>query len=72
MTDIPANVRRIQERIRIAAERSGRPPDSVRLIAVTKTVSPARIQEAIACGIAEIGENRLQEALPKRESLSDQ
>jgi pyridoxal phosphate enzyme (YggS family) len=72
MTDIAANIRRLRERIRIAAERSGRSPDSVRLIAVTKTVSPSRIQEAVDCGITDIGENRLQEALAKKESLADQ
>jgi pyridoxal phosphate enzyme (YggS family) len=72
MTDIAANVRRIQERIRVAAERSGRAPDSIRIIAVTKTVSPARIREAVACGLTDVGENRLQEALAKQESLADQ
>jgi pyridoxal phosphate enzyme (YggS family) len=41
------------------------------LIAVTKTVSADHIREAAACGIRDIGENRLQEALPKREALRD-
>jgi pyridoxal phosphate enzyme (YggS family) len=41
------------------------------LIAVTKTVPPARIRQAADCGIREVGENRLQEALPKKKALAD-
>lgn len=71
MTDVPQNCRRVLDRIHDAAARSHRDPESIRLIAVTKTVSPERIREAIACGIREIGENKLQEALAKREPLQD-
>jgi len=49
-------------RIAAAAERAGRDPASVRLIAVTKTVPPALIAEAVGAGVTEIGENRVQEA----------
>jgi len=72
MTDIAGNLRRILERIQDAAKRAGRLPDSVRLLAVTKTVSPDRIREAIACGVTHIAENRLQEALLKREALASE
>jgi PLP dependent protein len=72
VTDISGNVRRILERIENAAKRSGRSPDSVRLLAVTKTVSVEHIREAIACGVTDIAENRIQEALPKREALASQ
>jgi hypothetical protein len=41
------------------------------LIAVTKKVSPENIREAAECGIRDAGENRLQEALPKIETLAD-
>jgi PLP dependent protein len=51
--------------------RSGRDPASIKLIAVTKTVEPNSIRQAIECGIGDIGENRLQEALPKFEALAD-
>ena len=34
----------------------------MRLIAVTKTVAPPRIAEAVAAGVTEVGENRVQEA----------
>jgi pyridoxal phosphate enzyme (YggS family) len=65
------NCRRIHDRIHNAAAKSGRDPASIRLIAVTKTVPPEDIREAAECGITHIGENRLQEALPKREALKD-
>ena len=71
MTDFPARYQRVLEAIQDAAVRSGRDPASVQLIAVTKTVSAERIREAVACGIRDIGENRLQEGLPKREALAD-
>jgi len=69
MTDVAANYQRIVERMQQAAARSNRPAASVQLIAVTKTVAPDRIREAISCGVHHIGENRLQEALSKREAL---
>jgi PLP dependent protein len=71
MTDVRENCRRILDRIHNAAAKSGRDPSSVRLIAVTKKVSVERILEAVAAGISDIGENRLQEALPKRLALTD-
>jgi PLP dependent protein len=71
MTDFTARYQRVLGGIQDAAVRSGRDPASIRLIAVTKTVSAERIREAVACGIRDIGENRLQEGLPKREALAD-
>ncbi len=71
MNDVSENCRRIFDRIRKAAGRSGRDPRSVRLIAVTKTVPPDLIRKAAECGVSDIGENRLQEALPKQETLRD-
>jgi PLP dependent protein len=70
MTGIAGNHQRILERIRSAAGRSGRSADSIQLVAVTKTVPADRIQEAADCGIKHVGENRLQEALPKRAALA--
>ncbi len=51
------------------AEKSGRPASSVRLMAVTKTVDDARIIEAIEAGVDIMGENYIQEAKRKIESL---
>jgi len=70
MTDVRENCRRILDRIHSAAAKSGRDPSLVRLIAVTKKVSVEKIREAVAAGISNIGENRLQEALPKRLELT--
>jgi pyridoxal phosphate enzyme (YggS family) len=69
MSHVRDNCLHILDRIQKAALRSGRPAQSVRLIAVTKTVPVERIREAVEAGIDNIGENRLQEALPKREAL---
>ena len=71
MANVRENYIRILERIHAAAARTGRSPETVQLIAVTKTVPPVRMREAIEAGIRHIGENRLQEALPKREALGD-
>ena len=65
------SIRSIQQRIHDAAIRSNRDPQSITLIAVTKTVSIDRIREAVDCGIRNLGENRLQDALPKIEALKD-
>jgi hypothetical protein len=56
---------RVRERIAAAAERAGRRPDDVLLIAVSKTVPVERIKEAIDAGVAALGENRVQEAKAK-------
>ncbi len=61
-TGIAANLERVSERIARAAERSGRTASDVTLVAVTKTVTPERIMEAIAAGITHLGENRVREA----------
>src|SRR3954468_23415419 len=55
----------VQERIADAAESVGRDPASVTLIAVTKTFPVARIAEALALGLTQLGENRVQEAQEK-------
>jgi pyridoxal phosphate enzyme (YggS family) len=68
---VAENVGRVLDRFHMAAARSGRDPAGIQLIAVTKTVSADDIREAAACGIRHVGENRLQEALPKREALQD-
>ncbi|HPD56439.1 MAG TPA: YggS family pyridoxal phosphate-dependent enzyme [Smithellaceae bacterium] len=67
--DIAANIRRIRERIAQAAARAGRVPDDIKLMAVTKTVSPERAREAINAGIDLFGENYVQEAKGKIAAL---
>ena len=64
-------LRDIQQRIHAAATRAKRDPQSITLIAVTKTVPVDRIRSAAECGIRNLGENRLQEAVPKIDELRD-
>ncbi len=52
-------------RIAAAAARVGRDPASVTLVAVSKTHPPDRIQAAVDAGLADLGENRVQEAADK-------
>lgn len=64
------NLQYVEERICAACDSAGRSRESVRLMAVTKTVDTARILEAIECGIDLIGENRVQEYLSKQPALA--
>jgi len=68
---IAENVNAIRERIAQAAARVGRDPDSITLMAVSKTVEPERIQEAYAAGLRIFGENRVQEFEGKSVGLSE-
>ncbi|HHV93266.1 MAG TPA: YggS family pyridoxal phosphate-dependent enzyme [Firmicutes bacterium] len=65
MVDVMANWRAVQDRIARAAQRSGRSPESIEVVAVTKGVPVEGIAPLIKSGIAAIGENRVQEALAK-------
>ncbi|MBM3469509.1 MAG: YggS family pyridoxal phosphate-dependent enzyme [Armatimonadetes bacterium] len=69
MTGIEERYRAVVERIARAAERAGRDPASVTLIGVTKGVGAARVREAVAAGLGDLGENRVQEAVPKIEAV---
>jgi pyridoxal phosphate enzyme (YggS family) len=63
--DIADNLKRVQERVARSSEQSGRPPDAVTLVVVTKTHPIDRIQEALDAGARSLGENRVQEAQDK-------
>ncbi len=67
--DLAQRLAAVRERMQAAARRAGRAADSIRLVAVTKGVTAARIREAMALGILDFGENRIQEALPKIAAL---
>jgi len=60
----------VHDRITLAAARSGRKHDSVRLMAVTKGFPLAVVQEAIDAGLTLLGENRVQEAEQKFTGLA--
>ena len=66
---IEHNINVIKDRIAKAAAESGRKPEEVKLMAVTKTVEPVFINRAIECGIDLIGENKVQEFLSKKPYL---
>ena len=59
------NFRRVKENIGEAAELSGRRPEDIRLVCVTKFVDTERIRAAINAGGLETGENRAQELVDK-------
>ena len=58
------------ERVADAAQRVGRSPESIRLVAVTKHASIPTMAEAHAAGIRDFGENKVQDALPKLSALA--
>jgi PLP dependent protein len=68
---IADNIASLRERIARAAGRVGRKPDSITLMAVSKTMQPERIREAYAAGLRVFGENRVQEFEGKHGALSD-
>lgn len=66
---IEENLKYINDDIAEAAVKSGRKPEDVNLMAVTKTVESKFINHAIGCGINLIGENKVQELLLKEPEL---
>jgi len=69
VTDKLAN---IQKQIEKACERSGRSPEDITIVAVTKYVSVERAKEALDAGIIHLGENRDDGLLAKWDVLGDQ
>ncbi len=62
---------RVAERIAEATGRSGRPSGSVRVVAVAKGHPPAAIEAALGAGVADIGENRVEELETKASLFRD-
>jgi len=60
----------VRERIAAAAQRAGRDPAAVTLVAATKTVSASHVAQALRAGVTEVGENRAQELLAKAPDLT--
>jgi len=65
MVDIAANLRDVRRRIAEAADRGGRDPAEITLVAVTKLFTVAHIQAAYELGVRHFGENRVHEAAEK-------
>lgn len=68
---IADNLQDVRAAIAAAAEKAGRDPRSVRLVAVTKTWPPAVVQEVVDAGQRVLGENKVQELLGKVGELPD-
>ncbi len=71
MSPIRQNLQAITATIVASAQESGRQPDAVRLLAVSKTFGPEAVREAVAAGQRAFGENYLQEGLDKIRALND-
>lgn len=65
MTAIAERIALVRERMQRAAEKAGRNPDDVLLMAVSKNHGPDAVREAVDCGLTLFGENRVQEAAAK-------
>jgi len=68
---IAANLTSVRNRIDMAARAAGRAPDSVTLVAVSKTHSAASVRDALIAGHRVFGENRVQEAQTKYPPLRE-
>ena len=66
---ISENIKSIREKIDNAAQKAGRDPKDVLLLAVSKTVDVPRIKAAVAEGLDELGENHVQEIMEKYEPM---
>ena len=67
-SDLPERLREVRDRIDAAAGRGGH-GQTVTIVAVTKTHGPEAVQAAIDAGLGDVGENRIQEALPKMDAV---
>ena len=71
MENVARNLAAVHARMEAAAERAGRDPAAVRLLAVSKRQPTEVLLEAWEAGQRDFGENYLQEALPKIAALTD-
>lgn len=69
--EFAANLADVRARIDAAAQRAGREPGDVRLLAVSKTVPEERLRLAVAAGARDLGENKVQEAQRKAQAMAD-
>jgi pyridoxal phosphate enzyme (YggS family) len=67
---IAENYKLVYDRVAEAAVKAGRDPSEITMIAVTKTHPAETVEEAIAAGVTDVGENRVQEFLEKAPGVS--
>jgi pyridoxal phosphate enzyme (YggS family) len=70
LDNIQVNIADIKEEIKKICHHCGRNHEDITLIAVTKTIDPERINDAVDCGIADLGENKVQEIMDKYDAVS--
>ena len=68
-SDLPERLREVRDRIDAARTRGSR-ENPVTIVAVTKTHGPDAVQAAFDAGLGDVGENRVQEAVPKMDAVS--
>ena len=68
---IADNLAAVRARIQAAASRAGRDPHEITLVAVTKEVDAEAARQAVAGGLTDLGENRVQELAKKQQALAD-
>lgn len=69
--DIARNYQAVLAQVEQAALRSGRDPETVKLVVVTKSHPLDKVKAVIDLGARHLGENRVEEALPKMAALAD-
>jgi pyridoxal phosphate enzyme (YggS family) len=67
--DLPDRLQEVRDRVDAAVRRGGH-GQAVAIVAVTKTHGPDAVQAAWDAGVQDVGENRVQEALPKMDAIS--
>jgi len=70
MTELKTRLENVLNRIKKAANVRGRDPETIRLVAVSKTIPTDMVKEAIEAGVKILGENYIQEARKKFDALS--
>ena len=68
---IADNLKNVTQRITRSCEKSGRQPDGVKLVCVTKEASVSDMEEVLALRVRDIGENRVQDAVSKRREIGE-
>lgn len=68
--DIAQRLEAVRERISDACARCGRPPEDITLVAVTKRIALPKVVAACRAGQWDLGENRIQDALPRQDELA--
>ncbi len=69
MTDLAQNLSNIQKKVAAAAAKSGRQASDIKVIAVSKTVDIDTVNQAMALGVTDFGENRVQELSNKAQNI---